>query len=251
MKQNTIFLRFYEELNNYLPVRRRKVWFEYRFSDKPTIKDIVELIGVPYSEIDLILVNGKSVNFSFKVKNNDKVSVYPVFEAFDISTVSRLRTKPLREPNFIVEANLGKLAKYLRLFGFDVYYQNTNGNNSSVDSLTKKNTPIVLTRGKNIFKKKLITHGYQVKSNDPKKQIEEVINKFDLFSRIKPLIFCLQCNEKIVPIEKNKIINKLPSKIPQYFNEFFICPTCKKIYWRGIHYQTMLAFVRQIKKNCR
>ncbi len=96
MKQNTILLRFYEELNDFLPQDKRKIWFAYHFSDNPTIKDIIESMGVPPSEMDLILVNGQSINFSYNPKNDDKVSIYPVFESFDISRISRLRAQPLR-----------------------------------------------------------------------------------------------------------------------------------------------------------
>jgi len=252
MKQNTILLRFYEELNDFLSLEKRKIWFECHFSDNPTIKDIIESMGVPPSEVDLILVNGQSVNFSYAPKNDDKVSIYPVFESFDISTVSRLRAQPLRDPKFILDAPLGKLTKYLRLLGFDALYQDTESHDfspSSIDQIGKKDKRIILTRDKNVLKKKIITHGYLIKAVDPKKQVEEVISRFDLFSKIKPFSLCLKCNVKIVPIEKNKIANKLPSIISRHFNKFTLCPQCKRIYWQDIHYQTMVAFVRQIKKR--
>lgn len=252
MKQNTILLRFYEELNDFLPQDKRKVRFAYHFSDNPTIKDIIESMGVPPSEIDLILVNGQSVNFSYTPKNDDKVSIYPVFESFDISRICRLRAQPLRETKFILDAHLGKLAKYLRLLGFDALYQDTGSHDfspSPIDQREKQSKRIILTRDKNVLKKKIITHGYLIKAVDPKKQVEEVMSRFDLFSKIKPFSICLKCNVKIVPIEKNKIANKLPSIISRHFNEFSLCPTCKRIYWQGIHYQNMLAFVRQIRKK--
>ena len=230
MKQNIAQLRFYEELNKYLPPEKRKIRFAYYFSGNPTVKEIIETLGVPSGEIDLILVNGKSVNFFYHVKNNDKVSVYPVFESFDISTVSRLRIQPLRETKFILDAHLGKLAKYLRLLGFDTLYQN-DYSLSAIIEMVKKDKRIIVTRKKTILQKKIITHGYRIKAVDPEKQIVEVITKFDLFSKMKPFTICLECNEKIAPIEKNKIADRLPSVISGYFTEFYICPNCKRIYW--------------------
>ncbi|MBN1293701.1 MAG: twitching motility protein PilT, partial [Candidatus Latescibacteria bacterium] len=116
--------RFYEELNDFLPTEKRKIDFTYEFDGTPSIKDVVEALGVPHTEIDLILVNGASVDFSYHMCDVDIISVYPVFESLDISPVTHLREKPLREPKFILDVHLGKLAKYMRLLGFDTVYDN-------------------------------------------------------------------------------------------------------------------------------
>ena len=108
------FFRFYEELNDFLPEEKRKVRFEHQFIDRTSVKDMIESLGVPHSEIDMILVNGDSVDFDFLVRNNDEISVYPVFESLDISGVQHLRKVPLRDPKFIADVHLGSLAKYLR-----------------------------------------------------------------------------------------------------------------------------------------
>jgi len=120
---NTSYFRFYEELNDFLPLDRRKKQFQYDYRDSPSVKDAVESIGVPHVEIDLIVANGKSVDFSYRLKNDDYISVYPVFESFNISPVTHLREKPLREIKFVADVHLGKLTKYLRLCGFDTYYR--------------------------------------------------------------------------------------------------------------------------------
>lgn len=249
MEQNTIQFRFYEELNNFLPPERRKVWFEHRFFGRPTVGDLIESLGVPHTGVDLILVNGESVDFFYCVKHGDRISVYPVFESLDISSITHLRAQSLREPKFIIEASLGKLAKYLRLLGFDTLYR-TDYSFSSVIEIAKKDKRIVLTReeGK-LSKGKMITHGYRIKAMDPKKQTEEIIVKFDLFSKINPFSICLECNVKIIAVEKNKIVNRLPLNIGRHFNEFCICPKCKRIYWPGSHYRTMSEFIRQIRKR--
>lgn len=120
----TIYIRFYEELNDFLPNRKRKVRFPYEYIGNHTIKDIIGSLGVPHVEVDLILANSKSIPFSYKPKNTDHISVYPEFELFDISPLNHLRSKPLRDPKFILDVHLGKLARMLRMTGFDTLYQN-------------------------------------------------------------------------------------------------------------------------------
>jgi len=117
-------IRFYEELNDFLPLERRKVDFSHEFQRRASIKDLIEALGVPHTEVDLILVNGASVDFSYIVRDGDRISVYPMFEAFDIQMVSRVRPQPLRVIRFVLDVHLGKLARYLRLLGFDTLYRN-------------------------------------------------------------------------------------------------------------------------------
>ena len=120
---NLAYFRFYEELNEFLPHDKRKTEFEYLFNGNPSVKDAIEAIGIPHVEVDLILVNSISVSFSEKLKDGDRVSVYPVFETFDVTLATYLRPKPLRELKFILDVHLGRLAKYLRLCGFDFSLQ--------------------------------------------------------------------------------------------------------------------------------
>jgi hypothetical protein len=122
--QNRAVFRFYEELNDFLPNNRKKTAFSYAFEGKPSVKDAIESVGIPHVEVDLILVNGESVDFKYQLRDNDHISVYPVFESLNISEVSKIREKPLRNMAFVLDVHLGKLAKYLRMFGFDTVYRN-------------------------------------------------------------------------------------------------------------------------------
>ena len=113
---------FYEELNDFLPGEQRKVSFRHTFCGTPSVKDTVQAIGIPHTAIDLILVDGRSVDFAHRLRGGERVAVYPVFERLDISPVIRLRPKPLRDTRFILDVHLGKLARYLRMLGFDAAY---------------------------------------------------------------------------------------------------------------------------------
>ncbi len=242
----TAHIRFYEELNDFLPPPKRKQRYELNFTGSPSIKDIIESQGVPHTEVDLILVNGTSVHFNYKLKNEDDISVYPLFESFDISTVQRLRAKPLRIPKFVLDVHLRALAKYMRMFGFDTNYQNDFSDEQIIEiSISEKRT--VLTRDVGILKRNQLTHGYWVRNVKPIKQIEEIIKRFDLKNEINEFSRCIRCNTIIVPIEKEKVMSKIPPKVKSLHPQFFYCNVCSKIYWKGSHYDKMKSLIEKMK----
>ena len=222
--------------------------FSYDFEGNPSVKDAIEAIGVPHTEIDLILVNTKSVTFSYHIQNKDMISVYPVFESLDISNATHLREKSLRRPKFILDVHLGKLAKYLRIFGFDTLYEN-DYDDFEIISISKAEKRAILTRDVRILKNKAVTHGYWIRSNSPVEQLTEVILRFDLFSNIKPFYRCLTCNGLIRKTSKESVMNKLQPKTRLYYEEFYRCSSCEKVYWKGSHYHKMMNFVEDIRKK--
>ena len=242
----TVYFRFYEELNDFLPPEKRKLQFEHTFIDRTSVKDMIESLGAPHSEIDLILVNGKSVNFSHIVNDRDEISVYPVFESLDISEVQHLRPEPLREPKFIPDVHLGKLARYLRMAGFDVLYKNNFTDNDLVKiSLDEKRT--ILTRDRDLLKRNEVTHGYWVRNKTAEDQLKEVIERFQLKNLINEFTRCLECNTLLNKVDKENVISQLPPKIKEWHNEFYECPGCKKIYWKGSHFERMTKIISEIK----
>ena len=94
-----VHLRFYAELNDFLPPEKKQTSFEHQCDERVSVKHLVESLNIPHGEVDLILANGRSVDFSYIVQDGDQLSVYPVFESIDISPAGRLRPKPLRRPN--------------------------------------------------------------------------------------------------------------------------------------------------------
>lgn len=177
--QKKVSVRFYEELNDFLEPAKRKQELKLTFEGNPLIKDLIKSLGVPTTAVDLILVNGQSVPFSYTVQNKDRISVYPVFETFNISKVTRLRGRPLRDLKFIVDTDLGELADCLRLFGFDVFYKNDYKKQEIVDrSVAEKR--VILTKSRALLLKKGIVRGYRLKQTEPQKQFDEIINHFDL-----------------------------------------------------------------------
>ena len=240
--------RFYEELNDFLPPDKKKKFFVHNFECNPSIKDVIESMGVPHTEVDLILVNGDSVTFSYQLKDDDVVSVYPVFESLDISNVTHLREKPLREPKFVLDIHLGKLAKYLRMLGFDSLYQNSYKDSEIIKtSLEQKRT--ILTRDVALLKNSEVTHGYWIRSQDPKEQLKEVIKRSDMSKSIRPFFRCSDCNGIIKEVSKELILDKLQTGTKKYFNEFSQCTDCGKVYWQGSHFKKLRNFIEDLFNN--
>ena len=243
---SVVHFRFYEELNDFLPPNRRKQEFTVPFRSQNSIKDMIESIGVPHTEIDLILVNGESVDFSYLVQADDRVSVYPVFEALDISNVTHLRPKPLRRTRFVLDMHLGKLARYLRLLGFDTLYSNDCDDEELANISAAGDKRILLTRDYGLLKRKQVTHGYFVRNDQPSLQIREVLKRFDLLDAIQSFKRCTQCNGLIEPIAKEKVLDRLPQGVAKMNDEFAMCDSCERVYWKGSHYDRMQKIIAGI-----
>jgi hypothetical protein len=240
--------RFYEELNDFLPKEKRKRSFTYQFYGNPTIKDALEASGVPHPEIEIIVVNGISVGYDYHLTDGDRVAIYPIFESLDISPLVKLRDKPLRETKFIIDINLGKLVRFLRLLGFDSSYDNSF-KEEQIIHLSSRDKRIILTRDRELLKHKTVTHGYWLRNTDPSKQLKEVIRRFDLMANLAPFTRCISCNGILKSVEKKKIINLIPAETKKYFTEFYQCNSCNKIYWPGSHYQKMLKKIEKLKEE--
>lgn len=230
--------RFYEELNDFLPPERRRQALRYCFNGQPSIKDPIEAQGVPHTEVELIIVNGLSVGFDYRLQDGDRVAVYPMFESLDVTPLLRLREAPLRRTAFVLDVNLGKLAKRLRMLGFDALYSNRY-TDAEVADIAAAERRIVLTRDRRLLHARRITHGYWVRSVKPEEQVEEVLRRFDLQRQIRPFRRCLVCNGLLTPVPKADVLDRLEPKTRLYYEAFYTCGGCGKIYWEGSHLETM------------
>jgi len=237
-----IVLRFYAELNFFLPEKYRQVSFEHDLHEHDSIKQVIESIGIPHTEVDLITRNGSAIRFEYQVQNGDRFDIYPVFETFDISDLTLLRPSPLRETKFVLDTHLGKLSTYLRMCGFDSLYRN-DFNDETLANISANENRILLTRDRGLLKRSIVTHGYLVKENLPKDQLLEVLKHFYLTGHLDPLTRCLKCNTQIKSIDKAEIENFINERTAIYYQDFWICPSCQQIYWQGSHYNKMLAFI--------
>jgi uncharacterized protein with PIN domain/sulfur carrier protein ThiS len=233
-----VTFRFYEELNDFLKPHQRKREFGLELTYRTSLKDLIESLGVPHTEIEVILVNGESVGFDRIVEDGDRIAVYPMFEALDVTPLLRLRERPLRDPRFALDVQLGALARYLRLCGFDAVYRNDWGD----EELARRavaDRRVLLTRDRELLKRRVITHGYFVRADRPRAQLAEVCQRLDLWNAIEPYRRCTRCNGLLDVVDKATVAELLPPQTRRCFDDFKRCTSCGHIYWRGSHVARM------------
>ena len=247
-RNGQVHFRFYEELNDFLPPARRKQDFAIPYN-RASVKDMIESLGVPHTEVDLILANGVSVDFSYLVQPGDRISVYPEFESFDIAGLTRLRPEPLRQPRFVLDTHLGKLARYLRLLGFDTLYSNSCNDAELAQISAGGDKRILLTRDHGLLKRAQVTHGYFVREIVPELQAREVLRRFDLKRAARPFTRCLQCNGQLRNAPVEEIADRVPPGVVRDFDTFSICPDCGRVYWAGSHYDRLRGIVDHLLES--
>jgi len=241
-----VTLRFYAELQDFLHRRFRKQPVVRTLNHRTTVMDVIESCGVPHTEVELVLVNGTPVDFDHHVNPGDHLSVYPVFESLDVAGVPRPRPKPLRDLSFAADAHLGKLARRLRLLGFDVRFQPDVPDDQLVSWMHREGR-IILTRDRALLMRREVTRGYLVRSSDPATQTVEVVRRFDLLGLIKPFSRCPNCNGVLEAVPKEEILDRLEPLTKKYFNRFSHCRDCQRIYWRGSHHQRVSQFIQWVR----
>ena len=241
----SVTIRFYEELNDFLPLVRRKRPFTTGFAQGCSVKAIIEDLGVPHTEVDLVLANGASVDFAYRPADNDLISVYPVFESLDISRVSRVRAVPLRDTRFLLDVHLGTLARLLAMFGFDALYARGADDEDLVHA-ARTGRRMLLSRDRGLFKRRILTHGYAVRSLVPRTQLVEVMRRFDLWAQARPFSRCIECNVPLDHVEKESVAAEVPPVVAERYSVFSRCPSCGRVFWRGTHWERMKKLADQV-----
>jgi len=240
--------RCYAHLNRFLAYDRRQTDFTIAYDGPRSVKDLIESLGVPHTEVALILVNGEPVDFAYLVQEADRVSVYPRFEALDITDLPHVIPTPAAELRFVADVHLGRLAAYLRMLGFDTLYPD-DYRDEALARLSSAEDRILLTRDRGLLKRSIVTRGYYVQETDPWRQLAEVFRRFNLRPSAVRFRRCTQCNGLLEPVDKDAIADRLPDNTRQYYDEFRVCQSCGKIYWKGSHYQQMDQFLASLSDS--
>ena len=242
------YFRFHAELNDFLPPPGRETTLTYAFRHRASIKDMIEALGVPHPEVSLLLVHGVAVDFDYLVQDGDRIDVYPASVAREIPAAVRVQPAPLPEARFVLDTHLGKLAAYLRLLGFDTLYQN-DYDDETLARLSSDDRRILLTRDRNLLKRRVVAYGYYVRETEPRRQVVEILRRFGLFGAIVAYPRCLRCNGVLRPVPKEAVIDRLAPKTRQYYDEFHLCQTCGQIYWKGSHYEPLQRFIERVLRD--
>jgi uncharacterized protein with PIN domain len=200
---------------------------------------------VPHTEIDLILVDGQPVSFSRRLLGGERVAAYPVFERLDIAPIARLRPAPLRVPRFVADVHLGKLARRLRLLGFDTLYENDSGDAELVRwSVTGRR--ILLTRDVGLLKHKALTHAHYVRATDPGLQLAEIATALDLHSKMRPFTRCMRCNGRLRSVPTGSVAAELPERVRRTLRRVAHCDGCGWHYWPGTHFERLAQIINEV-----
>ncbi len=249
----TVTIRFYEELNFFLSREKQKTAFQTALYTGQTVKDLIESLGVPHTEVDLVLVNGESVDFSFQPPDSSSISVYPVFETFSLSNVTRLRPNPLRNPAFILDVHLGTLARYIRLLGFPALYRR-DWKDAELALYAEENSLILLTCDRGLLKRKMVSRGMFVHASDPLEQVQEVCRRLQLSALVKPFSRCLSCGGMLDVVlygsaAFERIKENIPPGVLSWCREYRWCASCGKVYWEGSHMDRLRSIVESVTEE--
>lgn len=246
----TAQFRFYAELNDFLAPALRQRSFTTPCSRDATVKHMIEALGVPHTEVDLICVDGEPVDFSHRLKDGERVSVYPFFALIDIGPVQKLRPPPMRPERFIADAHLGQLAKHLRMLGFDVLYRN-DYSDAEVARIAATEDRIVLTRDRDLLIRKEIVRGCFLHAVGCDAQLLEVVMRFRLAPSVRAFSRCLSCNGSLREVDKNAVEHRVPPHSREVYERFSECEDCEQVYWEGSHVARMRARMDRMLRNVR
>jgi uncharacterized protein with PIN domain len=230
----TATFRFHGELNDFLPPPKRETTLHHPAGFTDSLKHVLESIGVPHTEIGRARINGKPVELSERLKTGDDVEIFP-------------HTLPicLETPRFVADGHLGRLAAYLRMLGFDTWYERF-ADDAQLAEVSSKEQRLLLTRDVGLLKRREVRQGYCVRAHKPHEQLREVSGRFALRSQWLPFQRCMDCNGRLTAVAKSEVTDLLPLHTRETKDEFSRCLNCGKVYWRGTHYERMAGWIRDL-----
>jgi len=243
----TVRLNLHGDLDFFVRREARGQRIERTLKEKTSVKDVIESCGVPHPEVDLILVNGQPVDFDYAIAGDANIELYPVGTRFPNFKDKRLQIA--RTNIFIVDGHLGKLARDLRLLGFDVAYDAQAEDRQLLDIMERENRAL-LTRDRRLLMHAVVETGYCPRSQNADEQTVEVIRRFDLLGSIAPFTRCLRCNALLQKVSKSEVIERLEPLTKIYYEQFRRCTGCGQIYWTGSHFSKLQKRLEKIRAYC-
>ena len=220
---------FHGELSAFLAPERRAATFDYTCARAASLKQAIEALGVPHTEVGRLLVNQQPATLARTVREGDAVEVFP----------HTAGEAPLDAPvRFLADAHLGGLARMLRMLGFDTLYENRIADREILE-LAAREQRVVLTRDRELLKCREILRGCFVHALKPEAQLKEVAGRYGLERHMRPFTLCLHCNLRLLPVDKATVQGCVPERIVAHYEIFVRCPRCGRIYWEGSHWARM------------
>jgi uncharacterized protein with PIN domain/sulfur carrier protein ThiS len=239
------YFRVYSYLNDLIHKLKRYKRFPIEYRGRQSVKHLIESSGIPHTEVDLVLVNGQPVDFSYITQEQDRVSVFPHFSRLVVPDSLRMQQKGSGDMLFAADGHLGHLARYLRMLGYDTFYDNEM-DDEDLAAISCGENRILLTRDRGLLKRKSIRNGCLVRYRKPIQQLQQVVQRYGLMALSNPFSRCMVCNDCLSPVSKVKVLDELEPKTKMYFNVFKQCNGCGKIYWSGSHHQHMDRIIKDL-----
>jgi uncharacterized protein with PIN domain len=155
------------------------------------------------------------------------------------------------EIKFIVDNNVGKLAKWLRIMGYDALLFSGDDDGKMVKMALAQNR-VILTKDSQIMKRRLVTSGrlraVLIKDDDVKVQLQQVVETLNLDYHFKPFSICLECNQRLQEKNKDEVGELVPPHVFKTQSLYMECPSCHRLYWRGTHWQAMTRELEKMAK---
>lgn len=236
-KAGSVTLRFYGELSFFLLPERKDNIFTYRFKGTPSVKDAIEAHHVPHTEVGCIRIDDLPVDFSAHLSDMQHIDVYPVISKEALLCPLLLRPPP--EIRFVADVHLGKLTRFLRLSGFDVFYK-CHFNDPDIIKCALREKRIILTRDRRMLHVKEVVHGCCLHSQDAVEQLQQLNERYSLSKVADPFSRCLSCNGLLHNVDKKLIIDQLEPKTIRYYSDFKQCGSCGKVFWKGSHIESLM-----------
>jgi uncharacterized protein with PIN domain len=240
-------VRAYGPLNDFLPPAGRHLAVPVWFNGKTSVKDLVEGLGVPHPEIDLVLVNAEPAPFDRAAQDADRIAVFPRFHQLDVTGVSEVRPPDCVPIRFVLDGHLGKLARRLRLVGLDAICP-LHAADDDLAARSRRDGRILLTRDRVLLKRRTVAHGYFVRETDAHRQLVEVLQRFGPIPTA-PFSRCLECNTELRAVAKSAVESSLPEGIRGHYDCFHICDGCGRVYWPGTHWRRLSQLVESALKE--
>jgi len=159
---------------------------------------------------------------------------------------------PINRIRFIVDHNVGKLAKWLRMMGYDsLFFDGDNDSDMVRQALSEGR--VILTRDTEIMKRRIINRGQLkailIESDEPERQMRQLMNTLDLKSHLQPFTLCLECNCPLMEKSREEVKDRVPPYVYKTQSQYMECPKCGRIYWRGTHWEAMTRKLEQLVGN--
>jgi len=153
---------------------------------------------------------------------------------------------------FIADSNVGKLARWLRMIGYDTLLF-TERDDSKLIKIALKESRVILTKDTQIIKRRLVTDGKLkaifIKHDDPKAQLQQTVKTLKLDYHFRPFSLCLECNQALIPRSKDEVQSLVPSYVFKTQKQYMECPSCYRIYWQGTHWQAMVKELENLAEG--